>query len=306
MFINMKEKRYNHLNDYYKKVFGERVLKIPLDGGFSCPNRDGTKGSGGCIFCSARGSGDRLSMMPVEEQVKSYFSSFKAQKARKFIVFFQNFTNTHKPVDELKAIYDSALIHPRIVGIAIATRCDCLDEEKVKLIASYKEKYYVQVELGLQTANDENHRAINQNITNEEFINAVRLLNKYGINVVIHIMVGLPNENHDDIVETIKFLNSLNYQGLKIHSTYIEKDTVLEYLYQKGLYEPISYEYYMNELMYIISNINKDIVIHRITGDPYRKTFVAPEWTLHKKLVLNHIEELMEENDTFQGKDFKA
>lgn len=303
-FINnkyMNKPLYNHLNDFYKNIFHERVLKIPLDGGFSCPNRDGTKGTGGCIFCSNRGSGDRLSLLPVEEQIDNYFSSFKAKKANKFIAYFQNYTNTYKDVNELKKIYDSALKDERIVGLDIATRPDCIDEEVVNLLSQYSKKYYVQVELGLQTANENSHLFINQNITNEEFVAAINLLNKHNIHIVIHLMVGLPNETHEDIVNTINFINKLDYNGIKIHSTYIENGTVLNELYKRGKYEPITYEYYMEELVYILTHINKEIIVHRITGDPYKETFVAPSWMMHKKKVINHIEEILRERKIYQG-----
>ena len=235
----MKKKLYNHLNDYYKSIFNERVLKIPLDAGFTCPNRDGTKGYGGCIFCSNRGAGDRLKQISVKEQVNNFFASFKAQKANKFIVYFQNYTNTYKSVEELKEIYDSALIDERIVGLDIATRCDCLNEEIVDLLGKYTEKYFVQVELGLQTSNEKTHKNINQLITNDEFIKAVNLLNKYKIHIVVHIMVGLPGETHDDIVKTISFLRDIKYHGIKIHSTFIEKDTMLYELYKFDKYRKI-------------------------------------------------------------------
>lgn len=301
----MRKTRYNHLNDYYKKIFGERTLKIAVDGGFTCPNRDGSKGIGGCIFCSSRGSGDRLASSSVKEQVEAYFSSFKAKKANKFIVYFQNYTNTYKSVDELKQIYDSALIDERIIGLDIATRSDCLDEEKVKLLASYQDKLYVQVELGFQTSNDKTKEFCNQKTTNDDFIKTVSLLNKYNIPVVVHIMVGLPNESHQEIEKTVQFLNKINYQGIKIHSTFIEKDTGLYELYKQTKYSPISYEEYMEELVYIITHINKDVVVHRITGDPYLPNFVAPEWMSHKKKVINHIESILEERDLYQGIFYK-
>ena len=300
----MKKKLYNHLNDFYKQKFGERVLKIAVDAGFTCPNRDGNKGVGGCIFCSNRGSGDRLNKVSIEEQINNYFSSFKAKKANKFLVYFQNYTNTYASVDKLKSIYDSALIDERIIGLDIATRPDCINEEVVKLLASYKEKYYIQVELGLQTSNEVSHKNLNQQITNDEFLNAVNLLNKYNIDIVIHIMVGLPNETHKDIENTVEFLNKVNYQGLKIHSTFVEKDTALFELYKLGKYIPISYEDYMEELIFVISHINPNIIVHRISGDPYLPNFVAPEWMMHKKKVINHIEELMEIKGISQGMFF--
>ena len=192
--------RYNKLNNYLKNKFGERTLKICIDGGFTCPNRDGTVGKGGCIFCSERGSGDHINMgNTIREQVEKYFKSYKSERANKFIVYFQNYTNTYDTLENLKLKYDSALIDERIVGLEIATRPDCINEDIVKLLKTYTKKYYVCVELGLQTSNDETGKLLNRGYTSKQFKDAVKLLNKYEIDVVAHIMVGLPNESKDDI-----------------------------------------------------------------------------------------------------------
>ena len=185
--------RYRHLNEYYKEKFGERTLKICIDGGFSCPNRDGKLGYGGCIYCSEKGSGELINdVKGITQQVKYYFTTYRAERANKFIVYFQNFTNTYDTVENLKTKYDAALVDERIVGIAIGTRPDCITEEIAKLLKTYTEKYYVCVELGLQTSNDEIGRKINRCYTSKQFTDAVEILNKYGIDVVAHIMVGLP------------------------------------------------------------------------------------------------------------------
>lgn len=296
---------YNKLNEYYKKKFGERTLKICVDGGFTCPNRDGKKGYGGCIFCGALGAGENtLKNKSVKEQVE-YILNSKSRRANKFIVYFQNFTSTYSSVDKLKGIYDSALIDERIVGLDIDTRPDEITEDVCKLLSTYKEKYYVVVELGLQTVNEKTHLDINQNITNNEFINAVNLLNKYGIDIIVHVMIGLPNETHNDIVNLVDFLNNVNYQGIKIHSTYVIKYTLLEKLYNEGYYKPIEFDDYMDELLYIITHINKSVVIHRITGDPPRDIFVAPSWALHKKWVLNGVDKYLSTNNLKQGSYYK-
>lgn len=205
----MEKIRYNRLNNYFKNKFGERVLKICIDAGFTCPNRDGKCGIGGCIFCGERGSGEHLNINDnISEQVKKYFSSYKASRANKFIVYFQNFSNTYADLNTLKSRYDSALIDDRIVGLAIATRPDCITEDIAKLLSSYSNKYYVYVELGLQTSNDKTGDLINRCYTSKDFSNAVKILNKYNIDVVAHIMVGLPNENITDIKNTVNFLNN--------------------------------------------------------------------------------------------------
>ena len=296
--------RYKHLNQYLKEKFGERTLKICIDGNFTCPNRDGKKGSGGCIFCSEKGSGEHLQHLSIAKQVKQYLNSYKSQRANKFIVYFQNFTNTYDSIENLKEKYDSSLIDNRIVGIEIATRPDCITEEIAQLLSTYTNKYYVCVELGLQTANDETAKFINRGYLSSEFTKAVEILNKYHIDVVAHIMIGLPNETKQDLENTVKFINKHNIQGIKIHSTYIVKNTKLNELYEKGLYSPISYEYYMDCLVYVITHISPEIIIHRISGDAPKDLLVAPEWNLHKKKVLNGLDKILKENDLYQGKFF--
>lgn len=293
--------RYNKLNNYLKEKFGERTLKICIDAGFTCPNRDGTKSHGGCIFCGERGAGEHLKRINISEQVINHLNSYRGQRANKFIAYFQNFTNTYAPVDILKKRYDSALIDKRIVGIQVATRPDCINEEIVKLLASYKPNYYVCVELGLQTSNDETGKLLNRQYTSLNFIYAVSLLNKYNIDVITHIMVGLPNETFDDVKNTVDFVNSLNIQGLKIHSTYVIKDTYLYNMYVSGKYIPLTLEEYLNSLTYILTHVNSNIVIHRISGDAPKDILVAPSWNSHKKLVLNGIEKILKEQNLYQG-----
>lgn len=277
----------------------------------------------GCIFCSEKGSGDHInsgdfgdtsknhqpSKIPLEtltksisNQVENYFKSYKAERANKFIAYFQNFTNTYDTVENLKKKYDAALIDNRIVALAIATRPDCINEEIVKLLKSYTEKYYVWVELGLQTSNDETGKIINRCYSSEQFTKAVELLNKYNIDVVTHIMIGLPNETHKDIENTVNFINNHQLMGLKIHSTYIVKNTTLNTMYENGEYTPITFEYYMQELAYVISHINPELVIHRISGDAPKDILVAPEWNIHKKWFLNGLDKLLKEQDLWQGK----
>lgn len=294
--------RYNKLNEYYKNKFGERVLKICIDGHFTCPNRDGKLSTSGCIFCSECGSGDHLTpFKDISAQVKDFFKSQRSNRANKFIVYFQNFSNTYDSPDNLRKKYDSALINDKIIGISIATRPDCINEEIVKLLYSYTKKYYVAVELGLQTANEKIGEAINRKYTNTQFTNAVKLLNKYQIDVITHIMVGLPNETFDDIQNTVNFINLHQIQGLKIHNTYVIKNTVLENMYINDLYEPISLNYYLDCLTYILSHISPDIVIHRISGDAPKDLLIAPKWDLHKKWILNGLDKKLKNESLYQG-----
>lgn len=295
--------RYKKLNEYLKEKFGERILKICVDGGFTCPNRDGKCGYGGCIYCSERGSGELINNSKnINEQVKLYLNSYKAERANKFIVYFQNFTNTYDTIQNLKMKYDSALVDKRIIGISIGTRPDCINEEIVKLLNGYKEKYYVCVELGLQTSNNNTGIAINRGYTTEQFSKAVELLNKHDIDVVTHIMVGLPGETKKDIMETVEFVNTHKLQGIKIHSTYIVENTVLSKMYENGEYIPLELDEYIEYLVDIVTHLNSNLVIHRISGDAPKDILVAPKWNVHKMWVLHGFEKRMSGRDLWQGK----
>ncbi len=298
--------RYNKLNTFLKNKFGERVLKICVDGGFTCPNRDGKCGKGGCIFCGERGSGERTKRTSIAEQVSKHLQSYRGQRAEKFVVYFQNFTNTYDSIENLKQKYDQALISDKIVGLAIATRPDCVDEEVAKLLAEYQRHgLYVWVELGLQTTNDKIGRFINRGYTTQDFVNATKVLRKHSIDIVAHIMLGLPNEEDADLQNAINFVNSQDIQGLKIHSTYVIENTALATLYKEGKYQPIQLDDYVEKVLHILQNIRPDIVVHRITGDAPKELLLAPSWSAHKKLVLNRIENIMASENLLQGMNFK-
>ena len=297
----MEKERYNHLNKYLKEKFGERTLKICIDAGFTCPNRDGTVGTGGCIFCSEKGSGEHIKYNDIQTQIKNHLNSYRGERANKFIAYFQNFTNTYDTLENLKARYDAALCDEKIVALAVATRPDCINEEICKLIASYKSKLDVWVELGLQTSNNQTGKLINRGYLSSQFSKAIELLNKYHIEVVTHIMVGLPNETFEDIKNTVDFLNKHNIQGLKIHSCYVVDNTVLAKMYKSGNYTPITLEYYLETASYILTHINPEIIIHKISGDAPKDLLLAPEWNLHKKWIMNGLDKLLKEKDLYQG-----
>jgi len=325
------EERYKTLSNYYKEKFGEKTLKICIDGGFTCPNRDGTCGFGGCIFCSEKGSGELIkNNLSIPNQVKSYFKSYRSKRANKFIIYFQNFSNTYDSIEKLKEKYDSALINDKIVGLSIATRPDCITEEIVKLIKSYSDKYYVSVELGLQTASDEIGSIINRGYLTRKFIEAINILNKYNIDVIVHVMCGLPGEIRypyfqeknkqkifekenikngkyipQSIIDTVKLVNELNIKGIKIHSTYVVKNTKLEDMYMKKEYIPLEIDEYLMDLTYIITHLNSEIIIHRICADSPKDILISPSWNLHKKWVLNGFKKIMQENDLYQGMYYK-
>lgn len=297
--------RYNHLNEYLKNKFGERTLKICIDGGFTCPNRDGKISTNGCVFCGNRGSGEHLKFIDIPSQIENFFNSYKASRANKFIVYFQNFTNTYDLVENLKKKYDSALIDDRIVALSIATRPDCITEEICSLLSTYKNKLDVFVELGLQTASDKTAELINRGYESKTFTKAMELLNKYKLETIVHIMVGLPNEDINDIKNTVEFINNHNIQGLKIHSTYVIQNTELANMYENGTYTPISLEYYIETVAYILTHINPKIIIHKISGDAPKDLLLAPSWNAHKKWILNGIDKYMKENNLYQGMYYK-
>jgi len=302
--------RYNKLNEYLKKKYGERTLKICIDGGFSCPNRDGTVGYGGCIFCSNRGSGEHINSdnsnricctNSITKQVTDYFLSYKAERTNKFIAYFQNFTNTYDSLENLEAKYNAALIDDRIVCLSIATRPDCLNEDVCKLLTRFKVKKDVWVELGLQTSNDKTAEFINRGYDSYVFTKAMDLLNKYKIETIVHIMIGLPYETEFDLKNTVGFLNEHNYQGLKIHSTYVIENTKLAELYYKNEYTPMSLDYYIENACYVLTHISPDIIIHKISGDAPKDLLIAPTWNTHKKLIMNGIDKYLKNNNLSQG-----
>lgn len=291
---------YNNLSSYLKSKYNCKVAKICIDGGFSCPNRDGTCGFGGCIFCGERGAGEHINpRSSIRSQVESYFS--RQPKAEKFIAYFQNFTNTYAPVEVLKERYDEALIDPRIVVLDIGTRPDCINEEIVQLLAEYNKKYEVWVELGLQTANDNTAQFINRGYKRDVFNNAVALLHKYGIKIVVHLIIGLPHETQTDIKNTVAYINQFPIWGLKVHSLYVMKDTNLEKLYNTGTFTPQSMQEYIDNTVYVLTHVNPTIIIHRLTGDCPKDMLVAPDWNERKTEILNSITTIMEKNKYTQG-----
>ena len=299
----MEKLRYNKLNTYLSTKFGGRVLKVCVDGGFTCPNRDGTKGHGGCIYCSELGSGELINKTSsISSQVTNFLSSYRGQRANKFIVYFQNFTCTYDSIDSLKQKYNEALCaDSKIIGLSIATRPDCITKEVCSLLSSYLDKYHVSVELGLQTANNKIGDTINRCYTTQDFVTAVKLLHEHGIEVVAHMMIGLPNESRQDIVDTVNLLNSVGVDGVKIHSTYVVKNTKLHDLYVSGNYTPITFDYYVDSVIYAITHFNPNIVIHRITGDAPKDILVAPQWNKSKKVVMNTIHNVLEHDNLHQG-----
>ena len=279
---------YNNLSGYFREKYGRRLSKICIDGGFSCPNRDGRCGEGGCIYCGERGAGEHIDpTLSIGEQVRGALADAEAEDM--FVAYFQNFTNTYAPVSVLKERYDAALIDERIKVLAIGTRPDCIDEEIAKLIASYKERCDVWVEFGLQTASDKTADIINRGYHRDAFEAAMELMKKYDIPVVVHLIVGLPDESIDDVKNTVEYINRFDLFGIKIHSIYVMRDTKLAEMYEMGEYTPPTMEEYVESAVYILTHIKPDITVHRLTGDCPRDQLVAPQWNRAKNEIINTI-----------------
>lgn len=295
---------YNNLSGYFRQKYEKRLTKICIDGAFSCPNRDGTCGTGGCIFCGERGSGEHIDpSRSIRAQVERAIADACGDTL--FCAYFQNFTNTYGTVSELKEKYDAALIDDRIKLLSIGTRPDCIDEDRAALIASYKKRLDVSVELGLQTANDETAEKINRGYKNEMFRRAVEILNKYDIPVVVHLIVGLPGEDIADIKRTVDYVNGLDIWGIKIHSIYVMQGTRLAEMYGRGEYTPPTLEEYVEAACYIVSHISPEVVIHRLTGDCPRDMLIAPEWNKDKNEIIAQINRTLEARGLYQGAEYK-
>lgn len=292
--------RYYNLSSYFRQKYGKRLKKICIDAGFTCPNRDGTAGIGGCIFCGERGAGEHISPdLSITEQVKR--SLVGAEKTDGFVAYFQNFTNTYASPDVLKRRYDAALIDKRIKVLAIGTRPDCIDRARAELIASYRDRVDVWVELGLQSESDEVGKFINRGYSTEDFKRAVDILTEFGIPVVAHVIIGLPTDTPSGVRKTIDFLSSLNLFGVKLHSIYVMRETRLAELYKNGSYTPPTLEEYISLVVYAVKKMKKDTVFHRLTGDCPKDMLIAPEWNENKNELLRKIQLALEEENAVQG-----
>jgi len=304
MFEN-SEKKYHTYSNYLKKRYGKKVFKVSLNGHFTCPNKDGTVTLGGCIFCSPSGSGDFAGN--IQDDLETQFKNVKAMMHQKwpdayYIAYFQANTNTHKPVDELRTLFEKAIqLDPDIVGLSIGTRCDALDEEKIQLLAELNEKVDVQVELGLQSIYEQTGKWMNRAHDLNCFDEAVKQLRQKGIEVVVHIINGFPGEDKAMMLNTLKHLNTLDIQGVKIHMLHIMKKTALASLYEKTPFKLLSLEAYADIVATQIEHLNPNVIVHRVTGDAPRDSLIAPTWTLKKFVVMNEIDKLMRKRKTYQG-----
>jgi len=308
MFEN-KEKKYHIYSDYLKNRYGKKVFKVSLNGHFTCPNKDGSVATGGCIYCSPSGSGDFAGN--VEDDLKTQFQQVKTMMHKKwqdayYIAYFQANTNTYKDVKSLRNLFETAItLDKDIVGLSVGTRCDALDEEKVKLLAELNQSVDVQVELGLQSIHDETAKWMNRGHDLNCFDQAVALLRQYNLEVVVHIINGFPNEDKTKMLETIHHLNTLDIQGIKIHMLHIMKKTTLAYLYEQTPFHLLSLEEYVDIVKSQIEQLNPNIIVHRVTGDAPRSSLIAPLWTLKKFVVMNEIDKRMRSEQTYQGIYYK-
>lgn len=283
--------KYTTLNNYLKERFGEKVYKIALNGGFTCPNRDGKIGTRGCIFCSKGGSGDFAESpdLTITKQIENGKKRLEKKiKSGKYIAYFQAFTNTYAPVEKLRAIYTEAIIHPDIVALSIGTRPDCLGDDVLALLDELNKIKPIFVELGLQTINEDTARYIRRGYTLEVYDKAIADLHKIGINVVTHIILGLPGESKNDMLKSVEYSCKVT-DGIKLQLLHILKGTDLAKDYEQGKFEVLTLEQYTEIIKECVQIIPKNVVIHRLTGDGAKKDLIAPLWSADKKTVLNTI-----------------
>lgn len=300
------EKHYNTLNNYYKHIYNKKVFKIPLNGGFTCPNIDGTVAFGGCTFCSPMGSGDYAGRKqdPLTRQFKNISEMMHLKWPRDcyYIPYFQANTNTHGPLEKIKTLFDEAItLHENVVMLSLGTRPDSLPGDVLEYLGALNKKMPIQVELGLQTIHEETSDLINRAHDLKTFDEAVKKLRALNIEVVAHIINGLPGETKEMMIETVKHLNTLDIQGIKIHMLHIMKNTKMGSDYIKNPWPLLTLEEYRDVVVDQIRHLRRDIIIHRLTGEAPGKMLLAPNWTKVKLIVLNEIDKKMRERDYWQG-----
>ena len=309
MFIySDSNKRYHTLDYFYRHKFGCKVFKISLNGGFTCPNIDGTVGTRGCIYCSRLGSCE-FAGKSSDDLVKQ-FNDVKGVKnnkwSGKYIGYFQARTNTYAPVSVLKEKYETILGMDDVVGLSIATRPDSISDECLDYLSELNERTFLTVELGLQSIHESTNKLINRCHTLDCFVDMVNKLRERNINVVVHIINGLPYETHDMMIDTVKFINKLDIQGVKIHMLHIVRDTDLAKMYEENPFHVLTRDEYVNIVCDQLELLRPEIVINRITGDPKKEDLIEPSWLLKKFCVLNEIDKELVRRDSYQGKKLES
>jgi len=303
-----KKKRYSDYNTYLRQLFGQRVQKISVDAGLSCPNRDGLLSKKGCIYCNLKGSGSGLFAkgFSIRQQIElGKIGAIKKYKAKKFLAYFQSYTNTYTTCEHMRQMYDEALSCDGMVGMAIGTRPDCIDAQKLDLIESYTKNYLVWLEYGLQSVHDETLAIINRGHTFEEFSTAVDLTLGRGINICAHVILGLPGEDKKMMLDTAKKLADSPVNGVKIHLLYVIKGTLLDKMWKNGEYSPMEQEAYVNRVCDFLELLPEEMIIQRITGDPHSDELRAPQWAGQYRETFNQIQQTLEKRDSFQGIGYK-
>lgn len=302
---NWNGKRYHTLNYEMTEVFGEKVLKLSLDGGFTCPNRDGTLGNKGCIFCGEVGSGEFAGSrcVSIREQAEEQKKLLKNKnKTNKYIAYFQNFTNTYGDIDYLRRLYEEALSIEGVVGLAIATRPDCLSHEVLELLSELNNRTFLWIELGLQSIHEKSSRFIRRGYPLSVYDEAIKNLRERNIRSVTHLIVGLPNESKEEILESVSYVSRTGIWGIKLHSLYISKDTDLYSYYLRNPFQLFTMEEYVDIIVDAIEILPKDMVVHRVTGDGKKDLLFEPKWSLNKLKVLTSIDKELKERGSYQGK----
>jgi uncharacterized protein len=301
--------RYKSFNAYLREKFGERVYRVPIDAGFTCPNRDGERAFGGCTFCDDRGSGaptiDRYKS--VSDQLEHGIARIRRRfKAKKFLAYFQAFTNTYAPEGILRQVYDLGLAHPDVVGLCIGTRPDCLPDNVLDLLAEYNERIFTWLEIGLQSQSNRTLELINRGHSAEEFFDAVKRAKKRNLQIATHVIFGLPGESEKDMLETIKRVAESGIQGVKIHQLCIYKGTPLEKEYCEGRLEVMNEDTYIELVVRALELLPPDMVIMRLVAEGSRDEMIAPAWSFEKERIAAKIDRLMEERQSYQGKNFAS
>jgi hypothetical protein len=298
------QQRYRSLSSWLKEIFGERVHKITLDSGLGCPNRDGTLGVGGCIYCNSRGSGNGefAKGKTISEQLKIGISAMSERyKVRKFIAYMQSFSNTYAPIHHLKAIYAQALHPKEIVGLAVGTRPDLVGNDVLELLAEFSEQKLVWLELGLQSAHNDTLKLLNRGHDAEAFFNAVERSNRFGLRVIAHLILGLPHETLPQMRATARAVSDAGVHGVKLHPLYAVRGTVLAKMVECGTCRLMTEDEAADATIAVLEELSPEIVIHRLTSDPHPEELFAPDWMLDKRAVRNRLQKELSRRNIFQG-----
>lgn len=302
------DKPYHSLDYMLKTRFGEKVYKLTLNGGMSCPNRDGKLGTRGCIFCSAGGSGDFAAdpAQSIDDQIAAQKADIcRKRPVNKFIAYFQAYTNTYAPVDYLRSVFTQAISHPEVIALSIGTRPDCLDDDVLELLSELNAVKPIWVELGLQTIHEDTARYIRRGYPLTCFEETVRKLRERNLEVIVHTILGLPGESSDQILQTIRYLNHQPVQGIKMQLLHVLKGTDLASDYLAGKFQVLTQDDYLDLVISCLEQLSPDIVVHRVTGDGPKNLLIAPLWSSAKRTVLNELHHRMKERNTWQGRCYK-